>query len=91
MEMFKRARLAVVVALLVYQAFAPTTAHPLERPPGAPSIIVLEGRTEPPISIAIVRAEAKPLRDTRVIAIVPFLGLRLVIVPSFAQISRIWR
>jgi hypothetical protein len=91
METLKKTALLIMAVLVVCQVLVPTTGYSLNRAPGAPSVIVLDGRTEPPISARIVRAETKPRTNAVIVAYVPVFGPRLAILPTNLRIARIWK
>lgn len=91
MDKLKRVVTIALLPVVMVLLFAPVTGHALQRPANQPSIIVLDGRTEPPISVTGSRAETKPRRTYKLAVYVPVFGLRLVTIPSLLEISRTWR
>ncbi len=78
MDMYRRAKQTIVLAIGV-SILAPAVAYPLQFAPGTPSIIVLDGRTEPPISVQNNRAELKPRRPKGNTFVVSMLGVHILI------------
>ena len=90
MEMLKKAKLSLAAVVITLGVLTPGTAFSLQRAPGTPNIVVLDGRTEPPISVTVVRAEVKSTQERRIVICLPLFGLRLFALPDFVNISRIW-
>ena len=86
MDMLRKLRATMMLAVVLIGLLVPATAFSLERPPGTPTVIILDGRTEPPISVSDVKAQVKPKRAQRVGIVVSFFGVRVLITPHQALI-----
>lgn len=91
METFRKAKLIIASAAILVAVLAPTAAYPLQFAPGTQTIIVLDGRTEPPISAQSIRAEAKPRQLKRTTYVVSIFGIHVVITSSSTNSSRTTR
>jgi hypothetical protein len=87
MEMYTKTKTLFALVLVVF-LLSPEAALSLSRPPGAPSIIVLEGHPEPPIKSAFKQTQRRPRTwDATVASTVFGYRISLVRTPIGVQLS----
>lgn len=60
MQLRKLIQVAFAFSVIALLVFTPVTGYALQRSPNEPSIVVLDGRTEPPISVSNSRLQRAP-------------------------------
>lgn len=88
MEKLRTARIALLLSVLLLGSLLPGAAHSLERAPGTPSVIVLDGRTEPPASVRSTKSESRSGRVRSAMWIVTVAGIQVLVAPRQVLVLR---